>query len=53
MGFEPTKRDANDLESFPFDQAREYYHIMNIVYITKYFNYEERYFSSLYGNGGI
>ena len=26
-GFEPSKRDASDLKSLPFDQTRERYHI--------------------------
>ncbi len=25
VGFEPTKHNANDLKSFPFDLTREYY----------------------------
>ena len=33
VGFEPTKRDASDLKSLPFDQTRE-----------RYFDYNEWYF---------
>ena len=27
MGFEPTKHEASDLKSLPFDQAREHYQV--------------------------
>ena len=29
-GFEPSKHNANDLKSFPFDLTREYYQIVFI-----------------------
>ena len=38
VGFEPTKRDASDLKSLPFDQTRERYlelFIAKIDYIQK------------------
>ena len=35
MGFEPTKHNALDLESSPFDQAREHY---LIYYFTTVIN---------------
>ena len=30
-GFEPSKRDASDLKSLPFDQTRERYHDSNTM----------------------
>ena len=33
-GFEPSKRDASDLKSLPFDQTREHYQILQLELIS-------------------
>ena len=32
-GFEPSKRDAYDLESYPFDRTRECYQLITLPHI--------------------